>query len=136
MGAQYKSVDDVATELDLPVNQVLALFNKLMRKVSKHLRGLKEEEVAAMLPDGGAAAAKSRAFDISDNTLEDDLSAGARITAALQRAASSDSSRSAGAAEVNADLRAKQARLLGASELSQCVRVPHTPHSGRRLRGG
>ena len=38
MGTQYKTVGQVSAELDLPVNQVLALFNKLIRKFSKHLR--------------------------------------------------------------------------------------------------
>jgi hypothetical protein len=33
--------DDVTSELGLPINQLLALFNKLIRKFSQHLRGLK-----------------------------------------------------------------------------------------------
>ncbi|XP_077974705.1 RNA cytidine acetyltransferase-like [Styela clava] len=37
MGLQHKSVDTVATEIDLPSSQVLGLFNRTMRKVSTYL---------------------------------------------------------------------------------------------------
>jgi N-acetyltransferase 10 len=47
LGLQLKSMDVIAEELELPINQLLALFNKLMRKFSAHLRGLKEEAVAS-----------------------------------------------------------------------------------------
>ena len=47
LGCQYKTIDAVAGELELPANQALALFNKLIRKFAKHLRMIKEAEVAA-----------------------------------------------------------------------------------------
>lgn len=33
VGLQYRTVDEIAAELDVPVNQLLALFNKLIRKL-------------------------------------------------------------------------------------------------------
>eukprot|EP01045_Picozoa_sp_COSAG04_P054797 COSAG04_NODE_24696_length_318_cov_0.707763_1_plen_106_part_11 len=79
VGLQYRTVDEIAAELDVPVNQLLALFNKLIRKLrcaasrafptfffffdvlksaglgdcSTHLRSLKEAQVAADIPTAG-----------------------------------------------------------------------------------
>lgn len=36
-GLQHKMVDVLVTELDLPANQLLALFNKAIRKLSEYL---------------------------------------------------------------------------------------------------
>lgn len=44
MGLQRKSVDSIANELNLPVNQVLAFFNKTVRKLSLALRTLLEND--------------------------------------------------------------------------------------------
>lgn len=50
VGLQQKTIDEVAEELDVPINQLLALFNKLIRKLSAHLRSLKEAQVGAGIP--------------------------------------------------------------------------------------
>ena len=44
MGLQRKGVDDIAIELNLPVNQVLAFFNKTVRKLSLALTTLLEQD--------------------------------------------------------------------------------------------
>jgi len=49
MGLQYKSVDDIAAELTLPVDQVLALFNKSLRKISQHFRSTQEKAIGTTL---------------------------------------------------------------------------------------
>ena len=54
VGLQHKTVDEVAEELDVPINQLLALFNKLIRKLSAHLRSLKEAQVGADIPQVGS----------------------------------------------------------------------------------
>lgn len=41
-GLQHKDVDDVCKEMDLPSNQVLAFFNKSLRKIVTVLRGVVE----------------------------------------------------------------------------------------------
>lgn len=46
IGLQYRDVDSVARELDLPVNQVLAFFNKSIRKLTMHMREKLEAAVA------------------------------------------------------------------------------------------
>ena len=50
-GLQHRDVDSIAAELDLPVNQVLAFFNKTIRKIAQHLRELLERQVTpSILP--------------------------------------------------------------------------------------
>jgi hypothetical protein len=44
VGLQYRDVDSVSLELDLPSNQVLAFFNKTIRKFSSFIRELVEKE--------------------------------------------------------------------------------------------
>ncbi|VDC00414.1 unnamed protein product [Peniophora sp. CBMAI 1063] len=57
MGLQRKSVEEVESELQLPVSQTLALFVKLIRKITNRLQELKKEAIAADIPDKSAAPA-------------------------------------------------------------------------------
>ena len=50
LGLQHKTIDDVKGTLDLPANQVLALFNKSVRKMHGLLRAKKEAAVERSLP--------------------------------------------------------------------------------------
>jgi N-acetyltransferase 10 len=44
VGLQYRDVDSISLELDLPSNQILAFFNKTIRKFSSFIRELIEKE--------------------------------------------------------------------------------------------
>ncbi|BGP35630.1 N-acetyltransferase 10 [Rhodotorula toruloides] len=57
LGLQRKSVEDIESELQLPVAQTLALFVKVIRKLTKSLQEILKEDVARMLPTEDAAAA-------------------------------------------------------------------------------
>uniref|UniRef100_A0A6B2KWW6 RNA cytidine acetyltransferase n=1 Tax=Arcella intermedia TaxID=1963864 RepID=A0A6B2KWW6_9EUKA len=50
LGLQFKNVDTVADELDIKANQVLALFNKAMRKIVKFFISLEEAAEDKLLP--------------------------------------------------------------------------------------
>eukprot|EP00299_Pterocystis_sp_00344_P008290 c3081_g1_i1.p1 GENE.c3081_g1_i1~~c3081_g1_i1.p1 ORF type:complete len:1038 (+),score=231.72 c3081_g1_i1:245-3115(+) len=50
MGLQHHTVDEVATDLNLPTKQVLALFNKLVRKMSTYFTSIKEKQIAQSMP--------------------------------------------------------------------------------------
>ncbi|KAJ6101919.1 RNA cytidine acetyltransferase [Penicillium sp. IBT 16267x] len=50
IGLQRKTLDDVEKELNLPAPQLLAMFLKIMRKVSTHFRGIVEGAVAESMP--------------------------------------------------------------------------------------
>uniref|UniRef100_A0A7S0T2X9 N-acetyltransferase domain-containing protein n=1 Tax=Mantoniella antarctica TaxID=81844 RepID=A0A7S0T2X9_9CHLO len=87
LGLQHKEMDDVARALGLPTQQVMALFNKAVRKMHGALRAGKEREVEAEMPT--AMIPKLKPLEVGlDEDLED------------------------GAAKVNEALRAKQKELL------------------------
>jgi len=76
LGLQRKSVDDLEKDLGLPANQILALFNKIIRKFSSRLRQNEESLVAeelgeAELEESGDLNAPLR------KTLNEDLEEGA-----------------------------------------------------------
>jgi N-acetyltransferase 10 len=50
IGLQRKYLDDVEKELNLPMSQLLAMFVKIIRKVSLHFRHLQEGAIAKELP--------------------------------------------------------------------------------------
>jgi hypothetical protein len=50
-GLQCKSIDDIQSELELPANQVLAFFNKTIKKAATHLQSLEEREVKEAIRD-------------------------------------------------------------------------------------
>ena len=45
IGLQHKSIDAVSGELKLPVQQALALFNKMIKKVTKYFKNIYENEI-------------------------------------------------------------------------------------------
>jgi len=49
MGLQYKTADELASELDLPTTQLLGLFNRTVRKISQFLSSIVELELTAEL---------------------------------------------------------------------------------------
>lgn len=51
LGLQRKPVEDIATEMRLEVNQCLAYFVKIMRKISKHLREVQKQGLGADIPE-------------------------------------------------------------------------------------
>lgn len=50
IGLQRKVLEDVEKELSLPVSQLLAMFVKLIRKISSHFRSLVEESIGDGIP--------------------------------------------------------------------------------------
>ncbi|KDQ51270.1 hypothetical protein JAAARDRAFT_185315 [Jaapia argillacea MUCL 33604] len=50
LGSQRKTVEEVEAELNLPVSQTLALFVKLVRKITKRLIDIQKAAISAELP--------------------------------------------------------------------------------------
>lgn len=82
IGLQHKTVGDLADELGLPLNQVLAMFNKSVRKISMALQGIAErDEEAKMMSDDARSKAEKKALrmkNVSQKTLEEDAEEGAK----------------------------------------------------------
>ena len=59
MGLQSKTIDELQAELELPGSQLLALYNKAIRRIVASLRAVLDEDVGSTLPqvaDAEAAA--------------------------------------------------------------------------------
>lgn len=86
IGLQNRTVDTLKAELGLPSNQVLAMFNKAVRKLSVALNGIVEEDEKARLLSGtGRMEAERQAQkmrDVSRQTLEEDAEEGAKTAMA------------------------------------------------------
>ena len=75
-GFQHKSVDTLMGELNLQANQVLAMFNKAIRKFAQYFTRLQEEEIEKQIPENQ----KLKAFEKPlTQSLADDLDEGSRI---------------------------------------------------------
>jgi len=81
MGLQHKGVDDLTAELALPINQVLAMFNKAVKKMSLAFHNLLvEEESRGLLSGDAMKKAEVKVHKIRDvvgQTLEEDAAEGA-----------------------------------------------------------
>ena len=82
VGLQNKTIDEMTTELNLPPNQVLAMFNKGIRKISMTLQSIMEEsEKTKLLSDDARFAAEKKAEKlgkVSYQTLDEDVKDGAQ----------------------------------------------------------
>lgn len=109
IGLQRKSVEDLEKELNLPNQQILAMFIKIIRKVANHFRILLTESIAATLPTEDAGKRKAitatedgegqDGFKPLEQSLQDDLDEGGK--------------------EVMAAFREKQKDLINSMDLSK-----------------
>ncbi|KAI0916897.1 N-acetyltransferase 10 [Taiwanofungus camphoratus] len=94
LGLQRKSVEEVEGELQLPVSQALALFVKIVKKISKHLVDVQKSAISADIPEQpparldstlGAGEGGRRNWDPVATSLADELKeAGDDATRALR----------------------------------------------------
>lgn len=78
LGLQQKDVSAVESSLDLPSSQVLALFNKTMRKLFQHLRASKASAIERTLPRPRDADSRALLGAGVDQDLDAELEEGAR----------------------------------------------------------
>ncbi|KAJ9301834.1 hypothetical protein DTO271G3_700 [Paecilomyces variotii] len=71
LGLQRKNVDDIEKELSLPSSQILAMFVKIIRKVSMHFRSLVEGAVAETLPAENVATERDANGAHDDEVVDD-----------------------------------------------------------------
>lgn len=77
IGLQHKTVDDLTAELGLPSNQVLAMFNKAVRKLSMALNSIMESREKKALLSGDQRAKVEQTVErmrhVARETLEEDV---------------------------------------------------------------
>jgi N-acetyltransferase 10 len=82
IGVQNRVVDSITKELGLPSNQVLAMFNKAIRKISIALYNIVEDKEKESLLSGDkrkkALAAADGMKDVAQKTLEEDANDAAK----------------------------------------------------------
>jgi N-acetyltransferase 10 len=71
IGLQRKTVSDIAGELNLQSNQILALFNKTVRKLSEFLHAIEERAVDESMPSANAPATMKPLAQSLDSDLLD-----------------------------------------------------------------
>ncbi|KAI9890838.1 MAG: hypothetical protein M1814_003622 [Vezdaea aestivalis] len=104
LGLQRKDLGDTAKELELPTSQLLALFQKLIRKIVKHFRDILAEGIEADIPDAPPVeGADPQGPDVRFRPVE------RRLSEEL-----ADAGR-----EVNAELKEKQRALIDALPLDK-----------------
>ncbi|RPD62967.1 DUF699-domain-containing protein [Lentinus tigrinus ALCF2SS1-6] len=91
LGLQRKTIEEIEAELSLPVSQSLALFVKVIKKLSKRLLDVQKAAISATIPDASAAPARNDAegkkveFKPLETPLEEELEeAGDEATRALR----------------------------------------------------
>jgi len=82
LGLQNKTVDDIVIEIGLPANQVLAMFNKAVRKISIALRNLVEQEEKSKMMSSSTFLEAERKLEtlkhVTQQTLEEDAQEGSK----------------------------------------------------------
>ncbi|KAL4907550.1 hypothetical protein BDW74DRAFT_149416 [Aspergillus multicolor] len=109
IGLQRKSLDDVEKELSLPSSQLLAMFLKIVRKVSTHFRSLEETAVADTLP-ADQVPTTSAAVEAHDEVVDERFK---------PLETSIDDELREGGEEINAEMREKQRALIDALPLDK-----------------
>lgn len=88
LGLQHQSVDVIQQELNVPSNQLLALFNKAVRKFLNQVEQLMEkqlEEENANSKRLSEVAAQSQAMTPTETTLDEEMREGAQAEKAKQQ---------------------------------------------------
>lgn len=125
IGLQKKDIDTISTELNLPVNQALAMFAKVIRKVANAFRDLLTKAIDAEMPNQRDDAVEELdnvevedKFKPLEKTLEQDL-------------------KEAGS-EVMSELKAKQKELIDSLDLSKYAisQDANWDEAGKALKNG
>uniref|UniRef100_A0A0N5ADA8 RNA cytidine acetyltransferase n=1 Tax=Syphacia muris TaxID=451379 RepID=A0A0N5ADA8_9BILA len=66
LGLQHKSVDTMVKELDLPSNQLLALFNKAIRRISAYFDEICKDAIRQQMEDNDSSRHKNAADHAQD----------------------------------------------------------------------
>jgi len=103
LGLQHRGIDNLDGALEsLKSNQILALFNKTVRKLSEALKAIEHADMALTMPKGGTR-------DLSRIGSAEDAPAMGSMDAELE----------AGGKEVQADMRAKAAAMIQELDLDK-----------------
>jgi N-acetyltransferase 10 len=94
VGLQHKDLEEISRELNIETNQSLAMFSKIIRKVSQYFRSVVQESIAEEMPEivddemkemNGEEVATINDVEAMERELEEDLAnAGAEALEAIK----------------------------------------------------
>ncbi|GAA5937890.1 ribosome biosynthesis protein KRE33 [Sporobolomyces koalae] len=116
LGLQRKSVEDIESELQLPVAQTLALFVKTIRKLTKSIQEILKADVGRTLPTEAQVSA-SRLLTNAANDLNDAGASGVATKATSRDAIAKELEQEGN--EVLKQLREEQREVLDSLDLKQ-----------------
>ncbi|SCU85526.1 LADA_0D08064g1_1 [Lachancea dasiensis] len=107
VGLQHKSLDDISAELNLPFNQTIAMFAKIIRKFSVYFREVLSQSIEESLPEVRDQAVK----EMDGDEAQDLDAAGAmnKMDQELEEAGT----------RVNSEMREKQRELINSLNLEK-----------------
>jgi N-acetyltransferase 10 len=114
LGLQRKTLDDVEKELNLPASQLLAMFVKIIRKMSSHFRSIVEGAVAEGMP---SESVPTRSLQASAHDEEHAIAAAEDRFRPLAEDLNEELAE--GGREIDKELREKQRALINALPLDQ-----------------
>lgn len=76
LGLQYKTVEDLSTDLEIPSMQLLGLFNRAIRRITQYLSGVLEQAVEKTLINPSAPTN----MNPTSVTLQDELEEAASVS--------------------------------------------------------
>jgi N-acetyltransferase 10 len=127
VGLQCKDLSAVESELTLPSSQLLAMFIKIMRKMSSHFSSLVSGQIEASLPKQEIGVSRENANSALDDEIIDEKFKPLEIGL--------DEELEEGGDEAMKELRAKQRELIDALPLGQYVfHIPPFPRRVSRTR--
>ena len=112
IGLQRKVLEDVEKELSLPVTQLLAMFIKVIRKVSNHFQEIVERAIKDAMPQAVPTRAK-------ENGNQSDVESAPRVPKFNPIAQDLNEELKAGGRAVEKELREKQRTLIDALPLDR-----------------
>ncbi|XP_076249506.1 RNA cytidine acetyltransferase l(1)G0020 isoform X1 [Calliopsis andreniformis] len=86
LGLQHKTVDKLAEELDLPASQLLALFNRTIRKSMQYLNGIAENYIETTIMKKESNNDNIQLNPVNGQSLHDELETAAKELKAKQKA--------------------------------------------------
>jgi N-acetyltransferase 10 len=122
IGLQRKVLEDVEKELGVPASQLLAMFVKVVRKVSSYFRTLKESAVAGTMPARGGEGVPE---GMNDADVHGEDEEGRKPTSKTKRfeplSQSLSDELAEGGQEVDREMKEKQRALIDALPLDRSV---------------
>ncbi|ODV97411.1 hypothetical protein PACTADRAFT_49128 [Pachysolen tannophilus NRRL Y-2460] len=109
VGLQHKDIDEISKELNLPSNQSMAMFSKIIRKFSNYFKDFLKSEISKSLPEDTSRSAVVDELNGEETYVNDVEAINRELEEDLQKSGN----------DALAELREKQKELINAINLDK-----------------